>query len=106
MPVFTSTVSSTGLLYNLEHEQILIKYSLISILYQANLKFSEVREFFKIPFGLNSVLAEAKVWQLEVAVSASLSLKSAVRDSLLLETVSRSRLTLLERLLALDQYDW
>ena len=101
MPVFTSTVSSTGLLYNLEHEQILIKYSLISILYQANLKFSEVREFFKIPLGLNSVLAEAKVWQLELVVSVSCNMKSPLRDSL--ETVSRSRLTLLERLLVVDQ---
>ena len=101
-------MSSTGLLYNLEDEQILIKHNLISILYQGkiltNLKFSEVREFFKIPFGLNSVLAEAKVWQLDVAVSISCSIKSPLRDSL--DTVSRSRLTLLERLLVEDQYDW
>ena len=55
---------------------------------------------------MNSVLAEAKVWQLEVVVSTSFSIRSPLRDSLLLETVSRSRLVLLERLLVVDQYDW
>ena len=33
-----------------------------------NLKFSDVLEFFKIPFGLNSVLR--RVWQLEAAEAA------------------------------------
>lgn len=61
-----------------------------------DLKFSDVREFFKIPFGLNSdllMVLVSSVVQLELLAAAadSCSWRSTLRSSSLVETVSRSR---------------